>query len=193
MKFNYQTMVFEKRDKRITILHLRKPIQYGLAGMASSKLFTQTIPLVIDDHTNDSFAYDFACLAYSVDIDAVRILMDENIFYGFKRGEAMARTVLFHELGHYHHRHMKSSKEEAEAYDAKREQMVSEGKVIQNELDADAFAADYLGNAMVADGLTDLRTALMRNIDSGCCDEETGNASIRELELRITILRDGVL
>ena len=50
-----------------------------------------------------------------------------------KRGEAMSRTVLFHELGHYYHRHVRSSREEAEAYDAKRMQMVSEGKVIQNE------------------------------------------------------------
>ena len=133
LKLNYQTMSFGKKDKRISILHLRKPIQYGLAGMASSKLFRQNIPLVIDDHLQDMFAYDFACLAYSVDIDAVRILMNENIFYGIKRGEAMSRTVLFHELGHYYHRHMRSSREEAEAYDAKRMQMVSEGKVIQNE------------------------------------------------------------
>ena len=190
MKLDYQTMSFGKKGRRITITHLRKPIQYGLASMASSKLFRQNIPLVIDDHANDRFDYDFACLAYSPDVDAVRILMDENIFYGIKRGEAMSRTVLFHEMGHYYHRHMRSSREEAEAYDAKRMQMVSEGKVIRNELDADAFAAEYLGNALVVQGLTDLKKALVRHIESGFYDEESGQASVRELELRIAILRD---
>ena len=104
----------------------------------------------------------------------------------------MSRTILFHELGHYYHRHMRSSREEAEAYDEKRMQMVSEGKVIQNELDADAFAAEYLGNALAADGLADLKTALIRHIESGFYDEESGQASVRELELRIAVLRDGV-
>ena len=192
LKLDYQTMSFGKKGKRITITHLRKPIQYGLAGMASSKLFRQNIPLVIDDHADDRIDYDFACLAYSVEVDAVRILMDENIFYGIKRGEAMSRTILFHELGHYYHRHMRSSREEAEAYDAKRMQMVSEGKIIRNELDADAFAAEYLGNALVVQGLTDLKKALIRHIESGFYDEESGQASVRELELRIAVLRRGI-
>ncbi len=39
MKLDYQTMSFGKKDRRITITHLRKPIQYDLAGMASGKLF----------------------------------------------------------------------------------------------------------------------------------------------------------
>ena len=83
---------------------------------------------------------------------------------------------------------MKSSREEAEAYDAKRMQMVSEGKVIRNELDADAFAAAYLGKTLAADGLTDLKTALIRHIECGSYDEESGQASVRELELRIAVL-----
>ena len=88
---------------------------------------------------------------------------------------------------------MRSSREEAEAYDAKRMQMVSEGKVIRNELDVDAFAVEYLENALAADGLTDLKTALICHIESGFYDEESGQASVRELELRIAVLRDNMV
>ncbi len=69
--------------------------------------------------------------------------------------------------------------------------MVSEGKVIRNELDVDAFAVEYLENALAADGLTDLKTALICHIESGFYDEESGQASVRELELRIAVLWKG--
>ena len=63
---------------------------------------------------------------------------------------------------------------------------------VWNELDADAFAAEYLGNTLAADGLADLKTALIRHIESGSYDEESGQASVRELELRIAVLLEGI-
>ena len=37
-----------------------------------------------------------------------------------------------------------------------------------------------------------MKTALIRHIECGSYDEESGQASVRELELRIAVLLDGI-
>ena len=100
----------------------------------------------------------------------------------------MARTALFHELGHYYLQHLKGSEEEINAYNLARSEAVDEGKVIQDELDADQFAVDYLGKEYVAEGLRKLNLRIKNLIQSGVYEEETGKAAIKEISLRIASL-----
>lgn len=190
MNLTYNTMRFGKKGRKITILHLKKPVQKGLAGMITSKLFPQKIALVVDDKPCDDLDYSFACLSYTPETAFAAIWIEENLFYGIKSGDKMARTTLFHELGHYYHKHFKNSKEEMDAYDEARSQMVETNQVIQPELDADQFAVDYLGLDYVIDGLTVLKSRLADRIECGAYDSEAGDVAIKELSLRIARLTE---
>ena len=185
---SYQIMRFGKNEHRIDVLHLRKPVEKGLAGMAMSKLFPQNVALVVDPRPIEDLEYAFICLSRNGGTDLTAVWMEENVFYGIKRGDALARTSLFHELGHYYYSHMKRSKEEMAAYDEARVSDVEKGQVIREELDADQFAVEYLGREYVIAGLSELKSELSSRIDQGIYAEET-EAAIKELDYRITKLQ----
>ena len=191
MDLSYQIMRFGKKGRRITILHLRKPGKKGLAGMVMSNLFPHNIALVVDPRPIEELEYSFICLSRNTGIDSASVWMEEDVFYGIKRGDALARTSLFHELGHCYFRHLKSTKEKMDAYDEARSASVDMGQVIQEELDADQFAVDYLGTEYVITGLSELKSELSNRITQGFYDEETGTAAMKELDLRLMKLTEG--
>lgn len=49
MKFSFEHMSFKDGRNRIQFVHLKKPVKYGLAGMAQSKLFDRNLPFVVRD------------------------------------------------------------------------------------------------------------------------------------------------
>ena len=167
----------------ITLVHLKKPVQKGLAGMVRSKLFPNDIPLVIDTRPINEWDYSFMCLSHALGSEQTSIWMEREFFLGIKRGEPMARTSLFHELGHNYHKHFRQSIEAMEAYDEARKKCVINGQVIQDELDADQFAVDYLGRDYVVRGLSALKDELTSRIEN--TDYEENEISLKELELRI--------
>ena len=188
MDLTYQIMRFGKKERRIDVLHLRKPVQKGLAGMVTSRIFPRSVALVVDPRPIDDLEYLFMCLSRGATVDSASVWMEKDTFYGIKRGDSLARTCLFHELGHYYYQHLKRNQEEMDAYDEARVSAVEMGQVIQEELDADQFAADYLGRAYVIAGLSELKTEIASRIDHGLCDEENA-AAIKELEYRINKLQ----
>ena len=188
MKLVYHTMSFGKKENRILLTHLKKPVRYGFAGMVSSRLFPQNVALIVSQQSNTEREYDLACLAIAPGSSSVRIEMDDSIFYGVKRGENLARTVLFHELGHYYHNHLKGGTMDISKYDTERFAKAASGEPIQQEVEADAFAAQYLGLNYVEEGLRSLIGVLRNHIDEGIFDDETGEMAVRELELRIEAL-----
>ena len=103
MDLNYNIMRFGKKGCKITVVHLRKPVTKGLAGMIMSSFFPQNISLVVDSRPVSDLDYTFMCLSRNAGNESVSIWMEEDAFYGIKRGNAEARTALFHELGHYYH------------------------------------------------------------------------------------------
>ena len=188
MDFNYNIMRFGKKGCKITVVHLRKPVTKGLAGMVMSSFFPQNISLVVDSHPVSDLDYTFMCLSRNAGNESVSIWMEEDAFYGIKRGNAEARTALFHELGHYYHQHLKHGKEAMDAYDEARSASIDAGQVIREELEADLFAAEYLGRDYVIAGLSALKSRLDECILRGDYDEATGAAAIKELDLRIEAL-----
>ena len=86
MKFSFEHMSFKDGRNRIQFVHLKKPVKYGLAGMAQSKLFDQNLPFVVRDDLPEEGEM-FACLSQGINGEAPRIEMTREIFY---------TTALFH-------------------------------------------------------------------------------------------------
>ena len=186
MGLSYNVMRFGPKKHKIKIIHLKKPVTKGLAGMVISKLFVQDIALIVDSRPPTELNYNLMCLSHIGGRENVQIWMEPDVFYGIKRGDPLARTSLFHELGHHCLGHLKDSTEEMEAYDEARVQAVINGQVIQAELDADQFAADYLGRDYVIRGLADISAALAQE---SACDEEQQAIALKEMDLRIEKLQ----
>ena len=186
MGLSYNVMRFGPKKHKIKIIHLKKPVTKGLAGMVISKLFVQDIALIVDSRPPTELNYNLMCLSHIGGRENVQIWMEPDVFYGIKRGDPLARTSLFHELGHHCLGHLKDSTEEMEAYDEARVQAVINGQVIQAELDADQFAVDYLGRDYVIRGLSDIRASLAKE---NAFDEEQQAIALKEMDLRIEKLQ----
>ena len=186
MDLSYNVMRFGPKKHKIKIIHLKKPVTKGLAGMVRSKLFVQDIALIVDQRPLHDLDYNLMCLSHVGGRENVQIWMEPDVFYGIKRGDPLARTSLFHELGHQYLGHLKDTTEEMEEYDEARVQAVKNGQVMQAELDADQFAADYLGRDYVIRGLADIRAALAKE---NACDEEQQAIALKEMDLRIEKLQ----
>ena len=191
----YTKMHFGRKENRIDVTLLSHPIKMGLAGMVRGKQFNHTIALVVepDDVIEKRAAgnlmeyYNLACLTFNSKPEFYAVRMESEVFYGIKRGEPMARTILLHELGHYYQRQMTGSAEVSEKHDAERSKLVEEGLVSQHETDADDFAAMYLGNDYVAKGLEAIKLELLRRIDEECYEDN--DITFRELDSRIARLK----
>ena len=183
MSFSFEHMTFKAGRNRIQFVHLKKPVKYGLAGMAQSKLFDQNLPFVVRDDLSAEGEL-FACLSQGVNGEAPRIEMTREIFYGFKRGSAMARFTILHELGHYVHQDIQQQASMAE-YDDRRIATVTTGSVIGEELRADAFAAGFLGKEKSKKALAELRNCIQNVFDADDCNKQL---ALQELDLRIAAL-----
>ena len=181
-------MYFGSKGDRIQVLHLRKPIRLGLAGMVSSKQFDDNIALVVDE--SGVIDFDFACLGYAADGTAPRILMTREIFYDFKRGSNMARMIVFHEIGHYCNKDHFNRAGSGEDANTARIQTVNSGGVDSKEVAADQYAARYLGTDAVVAGLREIRQEIQRRYGTGEYDAESYNAAIKELDLRMKWIED---
>ena len=148
-------MSFGKKDQRIDIFHLSKPQKNGIAGLIESKQFKDKIGMIVDDDLQTNYNADFACLVTSKNGIAPRIVMERSIFWGLKRGDAMSRFIIFHELGHYYHKDLDDGFN-SEKYDAERINNVEQGKILKNEAAADDFAENYLGKDTSVKALKEL-------------------------------------
>ena len=182
MKF--QVMNFGKGEKRITLVHLNKPLQGGVAGMLTSRLFSEKIAIVVDDTPSAKRDYDFACLACGENGSFPRIKLMREIYYDIKRGLPYARMVLFHELGHYFYKHHMNMNEYR---DEKRKEFASNGKISKEEEEADLFAVEYLGSEVVTKGLEHMCELVKIEYDN--C-EEAVSLILKELEERIKVCKN---
>ena len=183
MGLKYNRMSFGKKGKRITFVHFNKPWKLGLAGMVTSPMFQENIAVVIDDTPFEESDYDYACLACDKHGKSPRIMMTSRVFYDIKRGTPEARTILLHELGHYKNNDISVGRGTDQE---KREALAAGGSVSPAELQADAFAAEYLGAEVVVRGLASLKERILHDYadyEQGYCD-----ATVKELEDRISAL-----
>ena len=185
MKTRIAHMNFKNGCDRIQIVHYNKPIQYGLGGMATSKLFRENVALVIRPDLLSKQVL-FASLAQCADGSAPRVEMKPSIFYGIKQGSKMARFIMLHELGHYINNDLLM--ENMAKYDEERGNLASDGCVADAELCADAFAASYLGRDASVAALLELKQHLSRFYDENAEYAENADLVLSEIDLRIAAL-----
>lgn len=144
-------MYFGHKKERIQIAHLNRPMMLGYVGFVESPLLEKPALLVLSNCEDD----DLAALRIFGTGTSV-IMMQKEIFYGFKSGNLAARTILFHEIGHL----IRGGHEEyigkREQYDEDRLNSLKEGKILGLEEVADDFAVEYLGAEYVIQGFREL-------------------------------------
>ena len=146
----YQEMSFGKKQKRISLIHMNKPIQNGIVGLVTSRMFSDKIAIIIDNIPDEECDRDFACLACGKNGSVPRIIMSREVFYDIKRGKPYARFILLHELGHYFHQHHLIQNKYR---DEERAELASNDEASEEEIKADLFAAEYLGIEKAVEGL----------------------------------------
>ena len=189
MKRKYTVLPFGKKEQRISVVLCRKPMQNGLSGMVCGKALGQNIAIVLDKPTSDEVDCLFASLE-RIHNGTYSVRMTSEVLHGLRRGDAMARTCLFHELGHYLCKHLETLGFQSESYDEERYRLASEGAVLHLELEADSAAAEYLGIAVIAEGLATLRDKLKESLIADAFDTESAAVAMQELTLRIAALSE---
>ena len=172
---DYRITKYGADTEEIEVLILNKPMDDVLAGMISSPLFQENIALALD--TNSGFDYDFSCLGVMANGSKPRIYMTPELITNLQIGTSEAKTILFHELGHYVHKDFLIS-------NVDRASLVESNAVAEKELAADSFAVKYLGMQTVIEGLQQLLLRVKTTYD-GTHDRHSFELSIKELELRI--------
>ena len=172
------TMRFGKKPTSIVIGYFKKPRKHrkGLIGIVGSPLFSEKVPLMIDPGDPEDRDYDYACVSVSPGGEHPRITMDREIFYGFLRGDAMARFTLFHEIGHYANGDLRNPDFTSSSYDNMRREAIESGTVLEMELRADLFAEMLLGKAKSLEALAALASR---------CTGEDDALSAQELSMRM--------
>lgn len=183
MRREYSYMYFGKKKNRITLMHRRKPCKNGFAGAVLSDRFKESIALVVDDEwLDENYAPSMCIGAQEEDGSKPVIMLSTAEFVGLKRGYPASRFALLHEVGHYCCSHLVNApplKEERE----RREKLVAQNKVAEDELAADAFAIEYLGAWYVSLAMAD-RIDQLLSIQLHYDDVDFKSA-IREYNMRI--------
>lgn len=176
---DYTTIFGVEKDK-IELTLLDEPMELGLVGMVSSELFGENIAIVVEDDPQ-TVEYDFACLGYTKAGTAPRVMMKKEFYEDLKNGTQEAKSILFHEIGHYANGDILANSGHE---DEERERLVLQNKVSKKEIRADAFAVQYLGIECVVQGLTALKQRILTEYAD--YDEESIQITIKEIDIRIS-------
>lgn len=188
MKRKYTILPFGEKEKRIRVVLCRKPMAQGLNGMVRGKDLPHDLAILVDKPSDADPEYLHAALVGTAEM-VIAVRMTPAVFHGIRSGAPIARTCLFHELGHFAHKHMETPGFQTEAYDKERYKIALSEGVAQQELEADAFAAEYLGNNVVAEGLSVIRSLHEKELNDGVHIPEEVTVSMRELDFRIAVLK----
>ena len=179
----YQTLSFGEGKEKIELTLLDNLMEQKLAGMISSPMFSENIAIVVEENP-ETIDYDFACLGYTKEKTAPRVMMKSEFFDELKRGAPESRTIIFHEIGHYVNSDILTNEGNT---DTEREALVADNNVCVKEIRADAFAVAYLGKDVVIAGLEDLKKRILR--DYADYDEDSLRITIKEIDIRISHIK----
>ena len=162
----------------------------GFAGYVTGSGLPHEAVLCMDPRPKEKQSYDYACVVKNNQHQKAVVFMEDTIFQGLKNNNTPELFILFHELGHYVYH--PSAKEPAEAarYDMERQNAIAAGTVIEDERMADEIAAGYLGYNAAIEGLNWLLMDGEKRASTGLYDLESAEISMKEIRLRIQILRE---
>lgn len=171
-------------ENKITITLLDETMGKGLMGMISAPIFKENIAFVVSE-APDSDDYTFACLGCGKDGAAPRVAMTKELYDELKIETPMAKTVVLHEVGHYYNSDIGNNEDNS---DERRRDLVTQNKVCQKEIKADAFAVEYLGKETVIVGLETLKHRILDVYKD--YDEESVELSVKEIEIRLSHIKE---
>lgn len=158
------TEAYGPGDSQIELTLLESPVEHGLAGMLRSASLKNDVAIVVDPHEGED--YDFACFGCGENGVAPRIILQPDLFADLKSGTDEALTILFHELGHYHNGDCENEEYIRDYYMTDRMNRAESGQILPMEVDADAFAVQYIGRDRAKNGLLQLKKRLEKTEDS---------------------------
>lgn len=150
------TIDLKKEEKWITINLQSTPGELGICGSISSTLFPYEISIVATDSA-DKLNFNFACIGKAPTSEMAFMLLETPIYEKLKARNSMALFVVLHEIGHLASGDLnKAPEEKAECYEA-RTSLLERGIVSRYEIEADSFAAYFMGRKPATNGLRELR------------------------------------
>lgn len=190
MAREYAYIPFGKGAHRLEVVLERKVRRGGYAGFVVSKQFPETIGIVVREDFLDEMNVQSAYITAKKNGRDPCIILSTETFVGIKRGCIADRFLLLHEVGHYACGHLVDPPDIEEEF-AMRERLLEENQVSQNELDADAFAANYLGAEVVAWALQEkMEQRMATDLAYGVEKEDLSKKALLEYQLRIDAIND---
>lgn len=180
MKRKYTYQYFGKKDNRIKFYFLKKPNRDGFVGMIQSFLFIEPIGLIASDEQLKKLEGIYALLATGKELKAPRIVLERKIYYDFRRGNNKAKTIIFHEIGHFVNKDLSNL---SKRYEEERIKKAEKDDVLEMEIKADIFACSILGKENVISGLNELKKDIESNV-------EIDNLAVNEISNRIKKIND---
>ena len=190
MAREYTYMPFGKGAHRLEVVLERKVRRDGYAGFVVSKQFSETIGIVVREDLLDEMNVRSVYITAKKDGSNPCIISSSDTFVRIKRGCIADRFSLLHEVGHYVCGHLVDPPE-LEEENAMRERLLEENQVSQDELDADAFAVNYLGAESVARALQEsMERRFAADLAYGVAEEDISKKALWEYQLRIDAIND---
>ena len=163
----------------------RKVRKTGFAGLVCSKEFGETIGIFVDGNHVDDRCIRGGYITARKDGTAPCIILDTATFNGIKRGEVDARFLLMHEVGHYCCGHLVDPPLLDDEC-SRRKACMEKNEVSPEDLEADCFAAEYIGAVNARWALQEtMEQRMTRDFLFGVEMEPESKIALREFQLRI--------
>ena len=190
MAREYTYMPFGKGAHRLEVVLERKVRRGGYAGLVVSKQFPGTIGIVVREDLLDEMNARSVYITAKKDGSDPRIILSMETLVGIKRGCIADRFSLLHEVGHYICGHLVDPPDIEEEF-AMRERLLEENQVSQDEVEADAFAVNYLGAEAVVWALQEsMERRMTADLVCGVEEEDISQKALLEYQLRIDAIND---
>lgn len=151
---------YEHGDNNVVVLLEKEISPNGYAGFVLTSEFHEEIVLYVDDdylsknRVRVAMATRFGKSSEDEDPLSV-IIMSSGVFEDLMEDNLLGNFTLFHEIGHFVHHNEKIMSTKIDENSKKRIEAVNNFTVYKDELEADAYAAKYLGGYEVYFALLD--------------------------------------
>ena len=185
MSREFSYMRFGRGARQIMLYLERKICKTGYAGLIFAPLLPEPIRIFVNDRRLEEMGIRVGYISVLPDGTDPVIFLTSEAFCALKRGSRSMRFLLFHEIGHYVCGHL-SRPPRAEDPHRRRFELVTRGQVCPDELEADRFAAAYLGDDYAVWALQDAMSERLRfDIRTGAFGDEISCGALAEFQMRI--------
>lgn len=166
--------------------------QKQVIGEIENRHTQETIAVILlDDDSVEQSKFRSMFVTYNSKFKVFVICINQKQLKDFQSENGISYFGLFHELGHIHYGHVFKNKNRTQD-EIRRERIeaILMGKVVKDELEADAFAAEYVGNLTAVLALQKMREdRRMRDIQANCQNGRNAVLALKEYDYRIIAIK----